>query len=148
MGRAVVRVFEGLPFEITWIDDAQARFPDDIPPHATPLLATNPADAVAHAPADAIHIVLTYSHALDLEICHRVLLQHHGHLGLIGSATKAARFRTRLAALGHTPATIARLDCPIGDRTLGKEPAAIAIGLATELLQLRNNVAQLTESRA
>ena len=148
VGRAVVRVFTGLPFAITWVDDAAARFPEDIPDHAAPLMAANPADAVGRAPLDAIHIVLTYSHALDLEICHRVLLRPHAHLGLIGSATKAARFAKRLRELGHAPATIARLNCPIGDKSLGKEPAQIAIGLASELLQLRNNVTQLTESRA
>lgn len=148
VGRAVVRVFQGLPFAITWVDDAQDRFPADIPAHAEPLLAANPADAVQHAPHDAVHIVLTYSHALDLEICHRVLSKPRGHLGLIGSATKAARFRKRLLELGHNAATISHLNCPIGDRTLGKEPAAIAIGLASELLQLRNNVTQLTESIA
>jgi len=148
VGRAVVRVFTGLPFAITWVDDAATRFPEDIPDHAAPLMAANPADAVGRAPLDSIHIVLTYSHALDLEICHRVLLRPHAHLGLIGSATKAARFAKRLRELGHAPATIARLNCPIGDKSLGKEPAQIAIGLASELLQLRNNVTQLTESRA
>lgn len=148
VGRAVVRVFTGLPFAITWVDDAATRFPEDIPHHAAPLMAANPADAVGRAPLDAIHIVLTYSHALDLEICHRVLLRPHAHLGLIGSATKAVRFAKRLRELGHAPATIARLNCPIGDKSLGKEPAQIAIGLASELLQLRNNVTQLTESRA
>lgn len=148
VGRAVVQVFAGLPFAITWIDDATARFPEDIPADINPLLAANPADAVALAPPDAIHIVLTYSHALDLEICHRVLLQAHGRLGLIGSKTKAARFRKRLRELGHDPATIARLNCPIGDKSLGKMPAAIAIGLASELLQLRNDATQLTESIA
>ena len=148
VGRAVVRVFDGLPFALTWVDDAPARFPDPLPGAALPLVAANPADAVAHAPAGAIHIVMTYSHALDLEICHRVLSRPHAHLGLIGSDTKAARFRSRLAQLGHAPATIARLNCPIGIRTLGKAPAAIAVGLASELLQLRMSGARRTESRA
>ena len=45
--------------------------------------------------------VLTFSHALDLELCHRLLGHGFSRLGLIGSETKWARFRSRLAALGH-----------------------------------------------
>ena len=129
-------MFEGLPFAITCVDDAPARFPDAIPPHATRLVAANPADAVALAPAGAAHLVMTYSHPLDLEICHRVLSRgDFGRLGLIGSASKSARFRSRLRALGHDDATIARLVCPIGLPGLGgKAPGEIAVAVAAELL--------------
>lgn len=137
VGRAIAGTLAGLPFAVTLVDDAPQRFPDPMPEGVTPLLAANPADAVATAPDNAIHLVLTYSHALDLEICHRALAHPFRHLGLIGSNTKATRFRRRLAELGHSPAAIARLACPIGDRSLGKEPAAIAIGVAAELIRLR-----------
>ena len=83
----------------------------------------------------AEHLVLTYSHALDLELCHRILGHGFARLGLIGSATKAARFRARLHDLGHLPVEIQRIACPIGDTSLGKHPQAIALGVATELLR-------------
>jgi xanthine dehydrogenase accessory factor len=92
------------------------------------------AEAVLEAPAEAEHLVMTFSHALDLELCHRLLCQGFARLGLIGSATKWARFRSRLAALGHAPAQVARIDCPIGDPALGKHPQAIAIGVAAAFL--------------
>ncbi|MEM9050305.1 MAG: xanthine dehydrogenase accessory protein XdhC [Pseudomonadota bacterium] len=136
VGRAIVHALAGLPWRIVWIDDAAARFPDALPAHAEQLVAANPADAVALAGPEAAHLVLTYSHALDLEICHRILGRPFGFAGLIGSASKAARFRSRLRALGHGPAALARLTCPIGDKRLGKAPAAIAIGVAAELLRL------------
>jgi xanthine dehydrogenase accessory factor len=136
VGRAVVRVLEGLPFRILWVDDRRARFPEVVPAHAEMLVAADPADAVALAGDTARHLVMTYSHPLDLEICRRVLARPFGWLGLIGSASKAGRFRTRLRAAGIGEAALARLVCPIGDRTLGKAPAAIAIGIAAELLRL------------
>ncbi|WP_316015685.1 xanthine dehydrogenase accessory protein XdhC, partial [Roseobacter sp. HKCCA0434] len=148
VGRAVVAAFAPLSFAITWVDDAPDRFPAKIPDHATPLMAADPAAAVPRAPDDAVHVVMSYSHAIDLAICHAVLSRRFAHLGLIGSDTKAARFRSRLAALGHDGATIARLTCPIGDRSLGKEPGAIAIGLASRLLQLRNGTGRGIESNA
>ena len=94
VGRAIAAVLAPVPgLAVTLIDDAPARFPDPLPAGITPLVARNPADATAHAPAHAEHLILTYSHALDLEICHRLLSQGFRTAGLIGSATKWARFR-------------------------------------------------------
>ena len=134
VGRALVATLSDLPLDLTWIDDAPDRFPDPIPLGVTRLIAARPQDLARHAPAHAHHIVLTYSHALDLEICHAVLSHASGFLGLIGSDTKRARFVRRLAALGHPPDRIAHLTCPIGDKALGKHPRAIAIGVAHALL--------------
>jgi xanthine dehydrogenase accessory factor len=108
--------------------------------------AADPALLADHAPSGAEHLVLTYSHALDLELCHRLLSRGFGRLGLIGSATKWARFRSRLAALGHSPAQIARIDCPIGDPGLGKHPQAIAIGVAGALLRRPATIASRQEN--
>jgi len=136
VGRALVSVIAPLPgVQVTWVDIGADRFPSDIPPHVTPLWAADPAGLVDHAPKAAEHLVLTYSHALDLDLCHRLLLHGFAACGLIGSATKWARFRSRLAALGHAPADISRIDCPIGDPSLGKHPQAIAVGVAATFLR-------------
>ena len=135
VGRAVVDVMAPLPeIAITWIDTGTERFPDEIPDIVTKLPAANPANAVRHAPSDAEHLILTYSHALDLEICHQLLCHGFRAAGLIGSATKWARFRSRLRSLGHADAQISRITCPIGDPALGKHPQAVAIGFATAWL--------------
>lgn len=136
VGRAIVAVLAPLPdLAITWVDAAADRFPPEVPAGVTVLHAPNPAVLVDAAPAMADHLVLTYSHALDLELCHRLLQHGFATLGLIGSDTKRARFRSRLAALGHGAAQIARIRCPIGERGLGKHPQAIAIGVAAEVLR-------------
>ena len=135
VGRAVVEVMAPLPgIAITWVDTKTDRFPGEIPDGVTKLLAANPASVVRHAPSDAEHLILTYSHALDLEICHRLLGHGFRATGLIGSATKRARFRSRLRSLGHSEAQISRIKCPIGDPALGKHPQAVAVGFAAEWL--------------
>ncbi len=144
VGRALVAVLAPLPgVQIRWVDVADDRFPAAIPDGVTALPVADAASLVAHAPKGAEHLVLTYSHALDLDLCHRLLTHGFARCGLIGSATKWARFRSRLAALGHSPAAIARIDCPIGDPSLGKNPQAIAIGVASAFLcQARPTVSQ------
>ncbi|GHF46756.1 xanthine dehydrogenase accessory protein XdhC [Seohaeicola zhoushanensis] len=141
VGRALVAVLAPLPgLRLTWIDTAPDRFPAEVPEGVTALPAAEPARLVAHAPARAEHLILTYSHALDLELCHQLLNHGFASAGLIGSATKWARFRSRLAQLGHTPDQIARIRCPIGDPALGKHPQAIAVGVAADILRTRTGI--------
>lgn len=147
VGRALVAVLAPLPdLGITWVDVAPDRFPDGVQPQVRRLWSPDPARLVADAPRDAEHLILTFSHALDLDLCHRLLVHGFSACGVIGSATKWARFRSRLVALGHAPSAIARIDCPIGDPSLGKHPQAIAVGVAAALLRQPNKNASRQES--
>jgi len=135
VGRAMVDVMAPIPdLAITWIDTAPERFPAQVPAGVTPVPVANPSELVRHAPKDAEHLILTYSHALDLDLCHRLLNHGFEFTGLIGSKTKWGRFRSRLAALGHTPERINDITCPIGDPALGKHPQMIAVGVAAALM--------------
>ena len=149
VGRALVSVLTALPeFAITWVDMSPDRFPDaPMAPNLRRLPVPNPALAVALAPADAEHLILTFSHALDLDLCHRLLTHGFARCGLIGSASKWARFRARLAALGHGAEDIARITCPIGDPTAGKHPQAIALTTAAALLS-RPRLAEASRIKA
>ncbi|KIC12146.1 molybdenum cofactor sulfurylase [Leisingera sp. ANG-M1] len=149
VGRALVNVLAPLPdLEITWVDTGADRFPPEIPASVTAAPASDPALLVSHAPENAAHLVLTYSHALDLALCHALLSHHFAFAGLIGSKTKWARFRSRLAALGHAPGHIARITCPIGDPQLGKHPQMIAVGVAAQLLRHGEREEQREGARA
>ena len=135
-GGALVSVLAPLPgISVTWVDVAADRFPDAVPEGVTVVPVADPCALVAHAPEAAEHLIVTYSHALDLELCHRLLSRGFGGCGLIGSATKWARFRGRLGALGHSAGAIARIACPIGDPGLGKHPQAIAVGVVAGMLR-------------
>ena len=136
VGRALATVAAPLPeLAITWVDFAPDRFPPNPPAGVVPRWADDPTALVADAPRDAEHLIVTHDHALDLALCHALLRHGFARLGLIGSATKRARFRHRLAALGHAPEAVDRIQCPIGDPALGKHPQAIALGVLTDLLR-------------
>lgn len=148
VGRALVDVLSPLPdLDLTWIDTHPDRFPEDPAKGVTLLPTITPPALVAHAPAEAHHLILTYSHALDLELCHALLGHRFASLGLIGSATKWARFQNRLGDLGHTDSRIAAITCPIGDPDLGKSPQAIALGVATSLLGATRRCAALPQKK-
>ena len=145
VGRAIIDSLQGLPYDVTWVDTSANRFPDLIPGNVTQLIAQNPALVAKHAPHDAQHYILTYSHTIDLELCHAILNYSFKSVGLIGSKTKHARFTTKLKNLGHTDTQISRIICPIGDPSLGKEPKAIATGITTALLQERTTISAKKE---
>ena len=149
VGRALVDVLAPLPgIALTWVDTGPERFPEVVPAGVTPVWARQPEALVAHVPVSAEHLIVTYSHALDLELCHRLLGRGFGGLGLIGSATKWARFRSRLGALGHSGPEIDRIACPIGDASLGKHPQAIAIGVGLQLLKKKHkSETEITDDR-
>ena len=76
--------------------------------------------------------MVTHNHTLDEAICHRVLSgQGFARIGLIGSATKAARFRSRLSKTGIAQPELDRLVCPVGlPEITGKHPARVALSIA------------------
>jgi xanthine dehydrogenase accessory factor len=82
---------------------------------------------------------MTHEHSLDLEICAHLLARSDlAYVGLIGSRTKAARFRKRLLEQGLSAEQVAKLVCPIGISGIqSKQPTAIAISVAAQLLRLQ-----------
>jgi xanthine dehydrogenase accessory factor len=142
VGRAIVKVMADLDFDIHWVDTHKERFPTDLPAGVTTIVAREPALITVAAPAGAFHLVLTYSHAIDLTICRAALARPmFGFFGLIGSATKRARFVNRLRDAGISEATLDRLTCPIGTgRYRDKSPAAIAVSVAAQLIEKREQL--------
>lgn len=126
VGRAVVTLAAPQRFEITWVDTAADRFPADVRPDINVIPTADMPLLAARAPLSAHHLIFTYSHEIDLALCAALLKRGAASIGLIGSQTKWTRFSKRLRAAGLDPSPIT---CPIGDKSLGKHPSAIALGV-------------------
>jgi xanthine dehydrogenase accessory factor len=138
VGRALVLALAPLPFDVYWIDPRPGAFPRAVPQNVTALAPDEPIDVLADTPVGSIALVMTHSHALDLAVTDAALRNRRfAHVGLIGSATKRARFEKRLREAGVDTARIAGLICPIGLTEIrSKEPAMIAASTAAQLLVL------------
>jgi xanthine dehydrogenase accessory factor len=143
VGRALVNVLSTLPYNVQWVDSRDEIFPAQLPPnvvceHSDPVHA-----AVADLPSGVSVLIMSFSHAEDLDVVAACLKRQrlHGDLkfvGLIGSKTKWATFQHRLEAKGFTAEELAFITCPIGVSGItGKEPEVIAVSVAAQLLQLR-----------
>ncbi len=144
VGRAIVHVLNALPYRVTWIDSRDEIFPEDMPSkivceHSDPVQSAVPSLATGCAV-----LIMSFSHAEDLEIVQQCLRRNREQndlpfIGLIGSKTKWATFKNRLRERGFTDAELAQVTCPIGVSGIaGKEPEVIAVAVAAQLLQLRD----------
>jgi len=147
VAQALIRLMAELPFDVTWVDSRAELLPAPLPDNVHPLCVRAPTNTVNSAPVGARFLVMTHDHGLDYALCRKILERNDfAWLGLIGSKSKGARFRSRLAREGVAAETIARLVSPIGvDGIDNKWPAAIAVAVAAQLLQ---GIAAPTQGRA
>ncbi len=142
VGRALAQVLGQLPLRLTWIDSRDEIFPHPLPDnvcteHSDPVQA-----AVAELAPMTLVLVMSFSHAEDLDVVAACLLRQRARcdvpfIGLIGSQTKWATFSHRLQARGFTGAELAGITCPIGVAGIaGKAPEVIAVAVAAQVLQV------------
>jgi xanthine dehydrogenase accessory factor len=136
IGRALVLALAPLPFAVTWVDSRPDAFPAHVPGNVALRQLADPATALTNAADGTFVAIMSHSHQLDLALVHAALSDtRFRYVGLVGSATKRARFETRLAQAGLDQPRIVELVCPIGIAGVrSKLPAAIAAATAAELL--------------
>ena len=135
VGRALVMALAPLPFDVQWIDNRPNAFPTYAPENVTCIAPTNPLQPLLDCPEGCLVWIMSHSHALDLEVADAALRNSAvAHVGLIGSATKRARFEKRLQDAGVPETRIKGMMCPIGVAGIrSKEPASIALSAAAQL---------------
>ncbi len=137
VGRAVVQLLLGINCQVQWIDERESEFPNiELPTHIQRLCVEPVQAEVDAAPSGAFYLVMTHSHDLDLAISQAIFKRgDFGYFGLIGSATKRARFEHRLTQRGVGADLLSRMVCPIGLPGIsGKEPEVIAVAVVAQLL--------------
>jgi xanthine dehydrogenase accessory factor len=143
VGRALARVLGPVPCRVTWVDSRAGEFPAEAPDNVRIVRSDSPADAVAAARPGSHFLVMTHSHALDFELVEAILRRgDFAYCGMIGSQTKRRTLENGLAKRGVPAEQLARLTCPIGIPGIkGKEPGAIAVAVAAQLLSHRERAA-------
>ncbi|WP_308811470.1 MULTISPECIES: xanthine dehydrogenase accessory protein XdhC [Psychrobacter] len=148
------------PFAISADNDAPSY---NLPDHIRAHVADEPVDFIkpfiqnALAKSDLVKnkspsrqqfiLVMTHDHSLDFELI-RAAIDEIGdnpdkaapYIGCIGSATKSKRFYDRLLARGYSEDSINALTMPIGIAIGGKEPMAVAVSIAAQVLKQYHQV--------
>lgn len=144
VGHALVRLLCNLPYRVMWVDSRDSVFPEEEHELVQCEYSDPVQSAVADLPTGSQVLIMSFSHAEDLEVVAQCLSRQRQHgdlpyVGLIGSATKWATFRRRLRERGFSDAELDHVTCPIGVPGIkGKEPEVIAVAVAAQLLQRRS----------
>jgi xanthine dehydrogenase accessory factor len=151
VGRALIQVLGALPAQVTWIDGREADFPAAPPPNVEIVCTDIPDAELRAAPPGSYVLIMTHSHALDFDLAAAALARDDWrYVGMIGSSAKRAQLARRLAERGLPAEAAARVTCPIGasiGAIASKEPGAIAVAVAAEMLALRERTARVGKPR-
>jgi len=139
VGHALARALSPLPAHVHVVDtrpDELANLPGNVERHAVPM----PEAIVRSAPQGSAYVILTHDHALDFLIGAEALQRRDApYVGMVGSKTKRARFRSWYLSEGYPTDRLDHLVLPIGGKAfpngLGdKRPEVIAALAAAEIL--------------
>jgi|26BtaG_2_1085354.scaffolds.fasta_scaffold05078_2 xanthine dehydrogenase accessory factor len=119
-----------------------------LPAHIRPHISDEPIDFMHSHGQGRYMLVMTHDHSLDFELVRAAIdinraAEDQGadpsitipYIGCIGSATKAKRFQDRLLKRGYSKQELQPLIMPIGLEIGGKEPMAVAVSIAAQILQ-------------
>ncbi|OEO29965.1 xanthine dehydrogenase accessory protein XdhC [Devosia insulae DS-56] len=139
VGHALARALSALPLKVHVVDtrpDELTNLPENVETHAVAM----PEAVVRSAPRGSGFVILTHDHALDFLIAAEALQRADApYIGMVGSKTKRARFRSWYLGEGYPAAALERLVLPIGGKAFpqgigDKRPEVSAALAAAEIL--------------
>ncbi|WP_309084717.1 xanthine dehydrogenase accessory protein XdhC [Chelativorans sp.] len=136
VGHALAAALALLPVR-TIVVETRTEALENLPDVVEKKLTAVPEETVRQAPPHSAFVVLTHEHSLDFLIVSEALARDDtAYVGMIGSKTKKATFRSWYLKHGGEDSRLARLVCPIGGADLrDKRPAVIAALTAAEVLR-------------
>ena len=149
VAKALVTILGDLPWRITWVDEREEQFPANMPANVRPHHTDDPVGDAPALCAGKQVLILTHNHQLDFDLCRTLLTSGDcSGIGLIGSDTKAERFRKRLEHRGFAVDAIDSIRCPVGRSDIpGKRPMEVAVSISAELLSLAEENTQAVPIR-
>ncbi len=139
VGRAIIELLSRLPSRVQWFDSRDEVFPTGLPDHVQAEYSDPVQAAVQDIGPGSRVLIMSFSHAEDLEVLAACLLRQRQRgdlpfIGLIGSKSKWASFQARLRERGFSEAELGRVTCPIGlPGILAKQPEVIALAVVAQL---------------
>lgn len=143
VGQALAHIGHLLDFEVTVIDDRPEFANKDIVPEADHIIVEDIGKAIDEMPktADTYFVIVTRGHSHDADALKACIGSDVAYIGMIGSGRKIALMREKFIDLGWATAPqFDRVFAPIGIDIQSKTVQEIAVSIAAELVQVRNQV--------
>lgn len=136
VGNALAVALAPLPLRVALVDSRAEEIlhaPEGVEARHVPVQEA----LVREAPEGAAFVVVTHDHGLDFLIAREALARGDAaYVGMIGSKTKRATFRSWLVDMGDDPGLLGGLTMPIGGNDVkDKRPEVIAALTAAEIVR-------------
>lgn len=139
VSQELVPVLAHVGFPVVVFEDREAFAKPDLFPGAMDVILgdfQNVEASVTFTRHDYV-VIMTRGHQADFEILAQVLKHPLSYIGCIGSRSKIAITKKRLAELGYPENIYDQVHAPIGLPIKAETPAEIAISIAGEMIQHR-----------
>jgi xanthine dehydrogenase accessory factor len=146
VGQALCHLCDWLDFDVVLVDDRANFASEERLPEAKRIIIGDIADELRKYPIDHLTyvVVVTRGHQHDEEALHSVVESKARYVGLIGSRRKIKLIFDDLLDAGISEENLARVYAPIGLDISSKTVPEIAVSIAAQLVQVRNNAKQVT----
>ena len=128
-----------LGFEVSVLDDRDDLLNADVYRGTGRVPVTSYESCLQALPVDAATgiLIVTRSHAFDLQVLRQALRTPAGYIGMIGSRHKWKTLSSRLLEEGLGEDDLKRVHCPVGLEIGADSPEEIAVSIAAELIGYR-----------
>ncbi|MBX2848355.1 MAG: xanthine dehydrogenase accessory protein XdhC [Acidiferrobacterales bacterium] len=140
VAKSLVKILGELDVRVHWVDSRVEQFPQNVPNNVKLHHVIDVTGYTEKCRTGDYALILTHDHALDYSIVERLLTRKVcGFIGLIGSKSKAVRFKRLLKEANISTHEINSLHCPVGlDSVIGKKPMKVAVSIAAQLIEYQN----------
>jgi len=136
----IIRTGKMLGFHVTAIDDRPLFCDHARSAGADQVICDNFSSALAQIPDEKNNyfVIVTRGHRYDTECLETILHKPHTYIGMMGSRVRVRAVKEALAVQGADPVLLDSVHMPIGLKIKAETPEEIAISIAAEIIQVKN----------
>lgn len=140
VGLALSRLMAGLDFHVRVLDDRQdlATLEENVFAQEKHVVAYRHVGRLVEEGSQSYAVIMTHGHLADEQVLRQLAGKKLRYLGLLGSLAKNAHLFANLARKGISRRALARVHAPVGLPIHSHTPEEIAISIAAEIIQVKN----------
>lgn len=137
---SIIKLGKMLGFHVTAIDDRPQFCDNARRAEADHVICDNFEHGLSQVPDDAnnYYIIVTRGHRYDMACLKQLLYRPHTYIGMMGSRFRIKQLKETLVEEGFEMALLDQVHMPIGLKIKAETPEEIAVSIAAEIIQIKN----------
>lgn len=139
---ALIKLCKLLGLEVTVLDDRPTFVNDGRQAGADYAVCETFTSALnkMHSDNSTFFVIVTRGHRYDIDCLKEILMKENAYIGMIGSKVRVKRIKETLLNEGFSESKLNNVYTPIGIKIGAETPEEIAISIAAEIVQVKNQL--------